>query len=287
MEFKNLTSEMLEFRLGHDADIDPDWFVAHLTDIISYDPHGCFAVCDGDKVVGMITSTVYQEVAWLGWLFVLEDYRNRGLGAALMNAGINHVRARGAKSIIIEADLKAVSLYHRLGFIEQFKTQHFLLTRGNFKAGHRTMAEIKPVTESDLELLAKFDRGYFHQDRLSLFRTVIANPNFRGWVARVKGQIAGYMFTTEAAENQQVSPLVADVSGKEAEEIVGGLIREAFKACFKPLYFRCPMRTKRSADVLRELGAQEVDYHTLRMYLGEGYRFEGEGILSLGCPGKG
>ena len=83
MEFRKLTSGMLEFRLGHDPDIDPDWFVAHLTDIISYDPDGCFALCDGDKVVGMITSTTYQEVAWLGWLFVLEDYRKGGLGAKL------------------------------------------------------------------------------------------------------------------------------------------------------------------------------------------------------------
>lgn len=287
MEFKPLTPGLLEFRLGHDPDIDPDWFVPHLTDIINYDPKGCFAVYSGDKVVGMITSTIYQELAWLGWLFVLEDYRNRGLGAALMNAAINHVRSRGAKSIIIEADIKAVSLYRRLGFIEQFQTQHFLLTRGNMKAGHRTLADVSPVTGEDLERLAKFDRNFFHQDRLDLFKTVAANRYFRGWKARVKGNIAGYMLTTEATENQQVSPLVVDGAGEIAEEIVGALFREAFKACFKPLYFRCPMRSERSADVLRELGAREVDYHTLRMYLGDEYQPEREGILSLGCPGKG
>ena len=139
----------------------------------------------------------------------------------------------------------------------------------------------------DLQALADFDRSFFHEDRLGLFRIVIENPNFRGFVARQGGRIVGYLFVTEASENQQVGPLVVDLSHEHAQDITGALIREALKACPKPLYFRCSMLDNSSSNPLKELGAKRVDYHTVRMYLGESCQTERNGILSLGCPGKG
>ena len=287
MELKKLTKEMLKFRLGHDPDIDPDLFVAHLDDVIRFNPDGCFALLDGDDVIGMITSTVYQQVGWLGWLFVLQEYRQRGLGAQLMEKGIEHIRSRGVKTILLEADIKAIPLYERLGFVEQFTTQHFTLTRGDFKCGHRDAAQVASVARDDLKVIAEFDRGFFHEDRLALFEIVASNPTFRGFAATVDGKLAGYIFVIEATENQQVSPLIVDLSQEHAEEIAGILIREAFKACPKTLYFRCPLTSDTSAALLTELGARRVDSYTVRMYLGESYKAERSGVLSLGCPGKG
>ncbi|UCE24128.1 MAG: GNAT family N-acetyltransferase, partial [Candidatus Zixiibacteriota bacterium] len=221
METKKLTAEMLQFRLGHDPDIDPDWFVAHLNDVIRFNPDGCFALVDGDDVTGMITSTVYQQVGWLGWLFVLEEYRQRGLGAQLMEKGIEHIRSRDIKTVLLEADLKAIPLYERLGFVEHFNTQHFTLTRGDFKCGHRIAAQVASIARDDLNAIADFDRGFFHEDRLGLFETVVSNPTFRGFAATKGGKMAGYIFVTEATENQQVSPLIVDLSHEHAEEVAG------------------------------------------------------------------
>lgn len=287
MEIKRLTPEMLRFRLGNDPDIDPDWFVAHLEDIIRYEPDGCFAVCDGDKVVGMLASTTYQKIGWLSWLFVLEQYRMKGLGEQLMRRGIEYLWSRGMKTILLEADPKPVSMYKRLGFQGQFHTQHYTLGRAQLKAGHRTLAAITVSTIDDMPQLATFDEEYFGQNRLGIFQEVFGNPNFRGLVARVKDEVAGYLFLTQSTQYQQVCPLVVDPSREMAEEVAGGLIREAFKVNPKPLYFRCPLVADDYADVLRELGAVEGKYNTLRMYLGDDYPPERKGIFSLGCPGKG
>lgn len=287
MDIRQLKTDMLEFRLGREPDIDPDWFVAHIDDISRFNPEGCFALCNGEQVVGMITSTVYQSIGWLGWLFVLEEYRNRGLGEKLMRRGIEHIQSRGIKTILLEADTKAISLYRRLGFVEQFSTQHYLLNRKDFVCGKRTAVAVNPVEAADLETVAAFDRQFFHQDRQRLFEIVIRNPGFRGFVARVEGRIAGYMFVTETTENQQVSPLVVDPSPELSEQIAGALFREALKACPRPLYFRCPQIADGYSDVLTNLGAARVNYHTVRMYLGEDYNKERKGMLSLGCPGKG
>ncbi len=287
MEIRKLTTEMLNFRLGADPEIDPDWFVAHLNDIIRYDPDGCFALCDGEAVVGMITSTTYQNIAWLGWLFVLEKYRLRGLGEKLMRTAMEHAQSRGVATILLEADVKAVTLYRRLGFIEQFHTRHFTLTRGEFECGTSEGVDVTPVGLADLIALSGFDRRFFHEDRQRLFEIVSANPNFRGLVVKCGEQIIGYMFVTEAAENQQVSPLIVDLSHDLWHQAVRVLVRDALKACPKPLYFRLPMLTERYGDILEGLGAKPVYYHTVRMFLGSPYKTEQEGVLSLGCPGKG
>ena len=269
MKIELLTTEMLGFRLSEDREIDPDWFVAHLDDIIRYNPDGCFAFCDGDKTIGMITSTMYQRIGWLGWLFVLEGYRQRGLGEKLMTHAIEHLKSKNAASILLEADVKAISLYKRLGFAEQFHTQHYMLSRVDFECGNRRAAQINSVGPDDLQALADFDRYFFHEDRLGLFRIVTKSPNFRGFVARQGGRIVGYLFVTEASENQQVGPFVVDLSHEHTQDITGALIREALKVSPKPLYFRCSMLDNSSSNPLKELGVKRLDYHTVRMYLGE------------------
>ncbi|UCD64797.1 MAG: GNAT family N-acetyltransferase [Candidatus Zixiibacteriota bacterium] len=287
MQFKCLTTEMLSFRLGHDPEIDPDWFVAHLDDIIRYNPDGCFALCDDDRVIGMVTSTVYEQTGWLGWLFVLQEYRGQGLGAKLMKKAIDHVQSRGIKTMLLEAVVEAVTLYRRLGFVEQFHTQHYLLSPDNLAPASNQVVETSAVAAADVETLAAFDRRFFNEDRQSLFQIVFGNANFRGYIARSGTEIVGFLITTEAAENQQVSPMIVNLSHPRAADAIQALVAAALKACPKPLYFRCPLLTEGYGDTLTGLGATKVDYHTVRMYLGEPYKTEQKGMLSLGCPGKG
>lgn len=287
MEFKKLTPEMLEFRLGADPEIDPEWFIAHLKDIIRFNPDGCFALVDDDSVIGMITSTAYQHTGWLGWLFVLERYRHHGLGEKLMRRAMDHLQSEGMETILLEADTKAVSLYRRLGFVEQFHTRHFTLAEDDFESVTVGPVEVRPAKTSDLPSVAAFDREYFHEDRRALFEIVFGNPNFRGFVAQFNGSIVGYLFITEATDNQQVSPMVVDLSHESSVSAERALISAAFGACAKPLYFRLPMLTEGYSDRLRSLGARPIDYRTVRMYLGREYKPEREGVLSLGCPGKG
>jgi GNAT superfamily N-acetyltransferase len=287
MEIRKLTTEMLSFRLGADPEIDSDWFVAHLSDIIRCDPDGCFALCDGESVVGMITSTTYTNIAWLGWLFVLEKYRFRGYGEKLMRTAIEHVRLRGASTVLLEADVRAMTLYKRLGFIEQFHTRHYTLSRREFECGSSEGVDVTSIGLSDLNAIGEFDRRFFNEDRQRLFEVVSANPNFRGFLAKVGSETVGFMFLTEATVNQQVSPLIVDLSHSLSHAAERILVREALKTCGKPLYFRLPMLTERYDDQLERLGAKPVYYHTVRMYLGSPYKAEREGVLSLGCPGKG
>jgi ribosomal protein S18 acetylase RimI-like enzyme len=58
--------------------------------------------------------------AWLEELYVIPEYRGRGIGRRLLTAAIGHARALGCRAIDLEVDRKhprASSLYDREGFV--------------------------------------------------------------------------------------------------------------------------------------------------------------------------
>jgi len=57
-------------------------------------------------------------------VFVLEEHRNRGIGAALVEAVIAEAHARGLGYLIVHPSERAYSLYERLGFEETNRILH-------------------------------------------------------------------------------------------------------------------------------------------------------------------
>ncbi|MDH4241225.1 MAG: GNAT family N-acetyltransferase, partial [Phycisphaerae bacterium] len=253
--------------------------------IMAHDPDGRFALVDGGETVGMVTTTCYQTMGWIGWLYVAERHRGRGLGATLMQRAVEHLKSKGTSTIILEAVVEAVSLYQRLGFREQFITQHYLLE----EAGHSASddVDVRDISQCSVDDIAAFDRRFFGQDRRRLFEIVMKNPNFVGNIAYRNNSIAGILFLTEAEKNRQVSPMIVDLSVGSPDQTAQALVSAAFAKSDKPLYFRCPLVDSGRAAMLVRQGVVEVAYHTVRMCLGREYPAEKAGTLSLGCPGKG
>ncbi len=120
-----------------------------------------------------------------------------------------------------------------------------------------------------------------------MLEIAMANRGFEGYVAARKGRMAGFLFLTEGLSNRQVSPMIVDPSVDRDGAVSRSLLAAAFEKSAKPLYFRCPLVFQERSRPLLECGATKVDYHTIRMFLGQEYQIEREGVLSLGCPGKG
>lgn len=282
-----LTTKMLGFRLAEDKEIEADWFVPHMGDMIRYHPDGCFAICRGREVVGMVTTTPYTKIGWIGWLYVAEKERGRGLGDKLMRAGIEHLQAQGIQTILLEAVVEATSLYKRSGFREQFTTQHYVLSSQDFaERGNHDVVVLRGGGDH-VDRMAAFDRRFFHEDRRHLFEIIVGNRNFEGFVAEIDGRTAGLLFLTKTSKDRQVSPMVVDVATGMGTQIASALFNAAFATSDLPLYFRCPLVVADRSHLIEELEATPVDYHTVRMALGADYPPERDGVLSLGCPGKG
>jgi predicted N-acetyltransferase YhbS len=287
MKFLPLTIERLQFRLAEDPEAVTGWFEARMQDYLTYDPKGSFAVEENGRMIGMVTTACYRQTGWIGWLYVTPSEWGHGLGAAIMKRAIDHIQSRGMKTVLLEAVVEAVSLYKRLGFVPQFNTQHYQLSApAKDSAGEGGVTTV-PIEKYPMTKLFAFDRRFFHDDRSRLLNVVMKNPLFKGFVAERDNRTVGYIAGTESKVSRQVGPFIVerDVDGDGA--VRRALIREMLYQAAKPLYFRCPLvDPDRAAPLLAE-GAQKVDYHTVRMYLGDPYSVEQPGVLSLGCPGKG
>ncbi|MEA1981269.1 MAG: GNAT family N-acetyltransferase [candidate division Zixibacteria bacterium] len=287
MEFQPLTIKHLESRLKKDLEVDPSWFVPHIQNFISYNPKGCFALVNRDKTLGIVTTTLYDNIGWIGWLYVDDSFRHQGLGERLMRKAIEYINKNKIYSVVIEAVREAATLYQRIGFESQFETHHFKLYPDKIKPNQNNNFQILPISSIPREKLADFDFKYFHQNRHELFKIIVNNPKFSGYIALENKKIIGYIFVTEDSKSLQVSPLVINLNHPHKYELTNSLLRVACNDKEKPLYLRCPSLRKQYFDFLTSIGAEPTGYFTYRMFLGKQYEIESEGVLSLGCPGKG
>jgi RimJ/RimL family protein N-acetyltransferase len=85
-----------------------------------------FVALDGDAVVGWCViapkvKLIYQHTGVLG-MGIVEGYRGRGIGTALINATLTAARQRGLKRIelqVRENSLSAMTLFEKSGFVKE------------------------------------------------------------------------------------------------------------------------------------------------------------------------
>src|SRR5215208_1332775 len=71
--------------------------------LLRLEPAGCFCARVDGRVVGTATTTIYGSVmAWIGMVIVHQDFRRRGIGAALMNRALEHIAAVGVSCVKLD-----------------------------------------------------------------------------------------------------------------------------------------------------------------------------------------
>jgi GNAT superfamily N-acetyltransferase len=110
----------------HDIEIADQALLAAIDGVFADDRRGFFllALRDAEDVgVAYVSSTWSVEhggkSAWLEELYVLPQWRDQGVGTALLNSAIEEARLRGCASLDLEvesAHARAEHLYARHGF---------------------------------------------------------------------------------------------------------------------------------------------------------------------------
>jgi len=112
----------------HDIHVCPDDLKKAIAAVFDNENLGFFLVAKKeDKVIGMAyvsfnwTLEHCGRSAWLEELYVIPEYRNRGVGQNLLSSVIQQARACGCVAIDLEVDqshFQAENLYRRAGFIQ-------------------------------------------------------------------------------------------------------------------------------------------------------------------------
>jgi predicted N-acetyltransferase YhbS len=184
-------------------DIAVGGFEMHLQD----DPDGCFIAERGGDRIGMITSTRYDDLAFIGNLIVEPSFRRQGIGEALMRRAMDHLHEQGISRLALEADPPGVKLYRRLGFTDAFESMRFEATRP-VRTPASEIHHVEPLTAEHLDAVARLDARHFGTDRSHLLAALLQRAPAAFRTPR-DGAPAGYIITQTLEDGVRIGPAVA------------------------------------------------------------------------------
>jgi GNAT superfamily N-acetyltransferase len=167
---------------------------------------------DGRVIAGGI-ATVQGSVGWLGGLIVDAELRRRGIGRAMTENLIAHLRTAGCATLSLEATDQGLPMYEAMGFrlmthYRQLQAEH-LDEPPPIPAG----ATLRRLGPDDLPDIFALDRAATGEDR-SAALAVLTEVN-GGWaLERPRGgghpELAGFLMPAERAYGPVIAPMFED-----------------------------------------------------------------------------
>ncbi len=208
LEIRTLTLGDLEDALRLSAQAGWNQVAADWKRLLGCWPDGCFAgVVDG-TLVGTTTVIDYDNANWIGMVLVDEAHRNQGYGSQLFEHGLEHAGERDGV-VGLDATHHGKPIYEKYGF-ERVDTVH--RWQGTLREPDETdderFDEIEVLTDHAIDDLCSFDRASTGTDRGELLRTLLNEPDVRGYHLNGPDGIEGYAIIRPGRTNWQIGPIV-------------------------------------------------------------------------------
>lgn len=88
--------------------------------MLSLEPQGCFGVVQDGVLAASATALTYgKDLAWIGLVLTLPEYRKRGFGRLLMLRALEFLESRGVAHTALDATDMGYPLYESLGFVTE------------------------------------------------------------------------------------------------------------------------------------------------------------------------
>ena len=248
--------------------------------MLAFSPEGIFKATLGGEDVGIVVTVDYGEMAWIGNLIVVPDMRGRGIGEALMRRAMEHLEGRGVRTIRLDGVQKAIPLYRRLGFRDEYWSLRY-----TGRASRSPVAYAEPMRKSDLDAVTVLDEAFFKGRRGHLLRWVYDRfPDlcFASWK---DSELTGFIMAKDGSDSLKVGPWICR-PGYEA--VAETLLRSLMNMRVgEDVWVGCPEGNRSGVAVLERNGFMSLPC-SLRMCYGDcGVREDVEGIYGLGGPDKG
>lgn len=180
----------------------------------------CVVVDAPDGIAGVGSGISYGALGFVGNMIVTEDWRRRGIGAAILEAILEFlVDERGCRRLELFATPSGRPLYARYGFELTDPSVMVSLPRS-------TALDVDPAVEItdavDLGELADYDVSRFGGDRRRLLTMMADDPHRPLLVARRAGAVVGFAWLR--IDGPRLGPFIAD-----APAVAATLLAEAFR----------------------------------------------------------
>ncbi len=133
--------------------------------LLRLEPEGCFGIeIDGTLAASASAVCYGEDLAWIGMVLTLPEFRGRGLARCLMEEALAYCERRCVRWAKLDATDMGAPLYAKLGFVEECAVERRL----------REASRVKPVPTAgaapwrDDPALFALDRKAFGADRSAL-----------------------------------------------------------------------------------------------------------------------
>ena len=249
-----------------EVDVAVDWAAAEgwnpgLDDAACFrapDPGGFLVGLIDDEPVACISVVAYDDrFGFLGFYIVHPDFRGRGLGWRLWQAGIERP---GNRTVGLDGVVAQQENYAKSGFALAHRNVRY---GGTVKAAG-TPFGIRPVDAGDVARIVAYDAACFSADRTAFLRCWLAPAHRHALMVETpEGRVAGYGVVRPCRTGHKIGPLFADTT-EIAERLFLGL---AVRARGGPLYLDPPQPNDAAVDLALRFGLEPV-FETARMYKG-------------------
>lgn len=193
-----------------------DWTEKHLARLPMVEPEGVFTARSADgAALGVASCVVWDHLAWIGSMVVHPDARRQGVASALLDAALDHGKARGTTGFGLDATPAARALYERAGFVARQESARWR------RAGPSALVlppsgehAIYPVSSCEIMELADYDKPRFGASRARLLALFMSERPHQSFVAvhRKTGAFSGHVLSL----GDRIGPLVAETPGAAA-----------------------------------------------------------------------
>ena len=249
------------------------------------EPDGCFIAEFQNKPVGHVFSIRYGKIGWIGLLIVNPARRGQGIGFVLMKTAVAYLQRAGAETIRLDAVEKAVPLYQRLGFIEEFDSLRFrrqLQQREKLRCKRGITFQMH---DDDVLNVAQFDAPHFGANRLPVLQSVYRDHPQLCFVAKEKDHIAGYVMARRVQNGFWIGPWVC-LDSETARRLFSTLV-DAIEGEDCELHVGLPVLNVRGRRLIERLGFK-LTSKSIHMLLGNRAN-QGDimHVYGIGGPEKG
>lgn len=225
-------------------------------------PDGCFLAEWNGMPAGTATTITYSPaLAWIGMVLVHPDYRRRGIGRALLEHCIKHLRERGVCCIKLDATAAGKQVYDGLGFKDEWT-----MTRWEHAAAHWPAVESSSGIQrvGDIDMVEPLDSEAFGVSRRMILEPLVRQSRSALEFEDERGRVVAYGLLKEGSSALYLGPVVA-ASADAGAQLADALLARAES---RKVYWDIPDENATAVQHARSRGFTPQRTLT-RMYLGE------------------
>jgi ribosomal protein S18 acetylase RimI-like enzyme len=238
----------------------------------SADPEGFLVgLLNGDPIACISVVRYGSAFGFLGFYIVKPEFRGRGLGLEIWNAGLQRLEGRvvGLDGVVAQQDN-----YRKSGFTLAYRNIRYM---GVSHGPQENLADAVPLASIPFDELAAYDQAFFPDDRRAFLQCWTSREGSCAFGIRHNGVLAGYGLIRPCQNGFKIGPLFAD-RPELAETLFRAL--ESSVPEGSPIFLDIP-EVNPAALKLVQRHEMSVVFETARMYKGPAPQLPVERIFGV------